>query len=114
MGRCGIMPAGRKPKPAGKIATDKQCREFRSSAEWQKLALHTMQHYGYLCQECIKHGKVVKADAVHHIKCMRLNWELRNVFENLMPVCDECHKRLDNLSDKQRISQFMRKFDWED
>lgn len=59
------------------------------------------QHYE--CQECLKLGKVTKADTVHHVQFVRKYPELalskyytyKGVqHRNLIAVCKECHNKL--------------------
>ena len=45
-----------------------------------------------LCEECLKEGRVTRADLVHHIIPVDKDPSLILVMDNLMSVCNHCHQ----------------------
>lgn len=55
------------------------------------------------CQECLRQGKITRADTVHHVQFVRKWPELAlskfyvyngKQYRNLIAVCRECHNKL--------------------
>lgn len=55
------------------------------------------------CQECLKQGKITRADTVHHVQFVRKHPSLAlskyyvykgKKYRNLISVCRECHNKL--------------------
>ena len=84
-----------------------QCKKYYHTYEWKNISKYIKFKYGYLCQECLKKGIITKAKDVHHIKPLHLYFELRNIETNLIPVCDLCHRKLDNKLNNS-IALFMK------
>lgn len=63
---------------------------------WQKVR-NVKINKDPLCEECLKQGKIVPADVVHHIIPINERPNLRLVIENLISLCithhEEIHKR---------------------
>lgn len=58
---------------------------------WKKLrAAYISQHP--LCEQCLKEGRVTKAEEVHHI--VPLSHGGKHEFSNLMSLCKSCHSRI--------------------
>lgn len=61
-------------------------------ARWRKLraeyvALHP------LCEQCLKEGRMVPVEEVHHIKPIKDGGT--HSFDNLMSLCQSCHTKLE-------------------
>lgn len=76
-----------------KYKRDAKIDAFYHSPEWRKVRLLALERDNYLCQRCLKQGKLTKAKIVHHIKEVKDYWELRLVLENLESTCFPCHNR---------------------
>lgn len=68
---------------------------------WKTLRIFKLQN-DPLCEECKKNNKIVLAVQVHHIIPFMSVWNGSNISDikelgfdinNLMSVCDECHKK---------------------
>ena len=46
-----------------------------------------------LCEECLKHGRTVPAEEVHHI--VPVKWGGKHSFDNFMALCQSCHTKKD-------------------
>jgi len=46
-----------------------------------------------ICLDCLKEGRYVAGQEVHHIKKLAEYPELRDVSENLMTLCKSCHSK---------------------
>jgi len=70
-------------------------KEFYSSAAWKKTREAYARSVGFLCEECLKRGKIVPYEIVHH----KIHITPGNIndprvtlsFDNLEALCRECH-----------------------
>ena len=46
-----------------------------------------------LCEECLRNGRTVPAEEVHHI--LPVKWGGKHSFENFMALCQSCHTKKD-------------------
>lgn len=85
-------------------------REFYSSTAWKKCREAYKKSRGYLCEECLRKGKYVPGEIVHHKvhidldtitdPNVLLNWD------NLEVLCRECHaKEHDNSKKRYKINK---------
>ena len=68
---------------------------FYKSGAWQKCRAVAIRRDSFLCQDCLKAGKITPAEEVHHIKeltrenigdaAVTLN------LDNLVSLCRKCH-----------------------
>ena len=67
---------------------------------WRRIrAMYVKQHP--LCEECLKQGKLVPVEEVHHI--VPLSQGGNNKFSNLMSLCRSCHTKIHfKLGDRKR------------
>lgn len=72
--------------------TDKYIR-FYHTAAWKKARLATLISQHYLCQDCLREGKVAPAYTVHHIVPIRDDWSKRLNENNLEVICLEHHNQ---------------------
>lgn len=59
---------------------------------WRRARLLALQRDHYLCQECLRQGKVTHATEVHHIKPLKDYPELGLEVSNLESLCWQCHE----------------------
>lgn len=72
---------------------DPKVREFRNSAEWHRKTEEIRTRDKQLCQICLtKHIFNYKALSVHHIVPLTEDWTKRLDNDNLITLCDACHK----------------------
>lgn len=100
------MPTIYKPKRKKDAQDlDRQRRErmkIYNSQRWRELRAWKMI-CNPLCEECEKEGKIVPVDDVHHIVSFTsTNNEVERKriaydFNNLMSLCDECHRKKHNV-----------------
>lgn len=67
---------------------------FYHSKAWRTLRREALQRDNYLCQECLKKGKITPAKTVHHIKPLRTDKKDALSLDNLETVCNACHNEL--------------------
>ena len=98
--RCGAAREDRKGVACGKCGAGK-ARPARSTKEagygwdWQQLSVRFRKEHP-LCAECAKKGIATAAAEVHHIVPIREAPWLRLEVSNLVSLCVECHRRVDN------------------
>lgn len=73
-----------------KYERDPECNK-RYGSEWRKVRAGYVQLHP-LCEECLKHGRLVPVDEVHHI--LPLANGGTNDFDNLMSLCKSCHSAI--------------------
>lgn len=76
-----------------------------SSKAWQRCRENYKKSVGGLCERCLKQGKIVAAEIVHHKKHLTRrninNAEIVFGFNNLEALCRECHA-LEHSKDGRR------------
>ena len=80
---------------------------FYKSARWVACRNAYIKSKQYLCEDCLKKGKYVPAEEVHHITFITpenindpnvtLNWD------NLVALCRECHKKRHFQANRRRF-----------
>lgn len=63
------------------------------SKRWKKKRAVILRRDNYKCQMCIRYGKNVDAETVHHIKHVEDYPELAFVDKNLISLCNDCHNK---------------------
>lgn len=67
-----------------------------------------MKKVGGLCEDCLKEGKIVAAEEVHHIKPITKytvnNPEIALNWDNLVALCREHHRQRHNGRPKPRYA----------
>ena len=90
------------------IAKDELWRFYKSkywagNKDTKGLKNEILEEQHYECQECLKEGKITKADTVHHVQFVRKHPKLAlskhytykgKQYKNLVAVCAACHNRL--------------------
>ena len=64
---------------------------FYDKAVWKRVRAMALQRDHYLCQTCLKFGRIEAAKEVHHIKPTDTSPELALVLSNLTSLCRPCH-----------------------
>lgn len=72
---------------------DKSLDAFYKSYQWRKLRALAFERDKGLCQRCLKRGILKRADVVHHIVEVLVDWSKRFDLDNLESVCHACHNR---------------------
>ena len=73
---------------------DKQAEMFYKSKAWVAARQQALIRDNYLCQECLKRGRITRADTVHHKIELKEDWSKRLQLGNLVSLCAECHNRI--------------------
>ncbi len=78
----------------GSMARD-FAKKFYNSKAWKKCREAYKQSVNGLCERCLKNGKYVVGDEVHHKICLTPeninNPDITLSFENLELLCSSCH-----------------------
>lgn len=75
---------------------------FYHTTAWQHVRRLALERDKYLCQDCLRRGKITKANTVHHIEPIRTiknrkneiiktGWQKRLDLNNLEAICPACH-----------------------
>ena len=105
------------------LIREDKLEKFYFSDDWKELRLRVLEDNHFECQECMKKGKYVKADCVHHINEVRQRPDLAlsryftdhkgNRMPNLLPLCNQCHNLIhDKLGEWQRKDKFFNEERW--
>lgn len=79
--------------------------KFYKSKAWMKLKEEVLKEQHYECQECLKEGRLTRADTVHHVNEVKERPELalskyyhdeNNKKLNLIGLCKRCHNKVHN------------------
>lgn len=98
---------------------EKERQKFYSSDSWLKLSENIKKHYLGLCVVCWNKNKIQESEYTHHIQTLKDRYDLRLCEDNLIPLCDCCHKKVHKLYDKSEkdkvviqkaLSDLIRKF----
>lgn len=78
-------------KQYNKYERDKKSQLFYQSTEWKQLRKAKLASQP-LCEECLRQGRVTKANMVDHIKPIRQGGQALDM-NNLQSLCWECHSK---------------------
>ena len=76
---------------------DRRATAFYRSKEWLATRQAVLVRDHGLCQECLRQGRITKADTVHHIVELREDWSRRLDPANLISLCSACHNVVHGL-----------------
>lgn len=76
---------------------EQEYKEYTSSKEWKIKCDHALERVDYKCEVCGFSKHSVKL-SVHHLTYERFKHELP---EDLMVVCEKCHKKKDRQREKE-------------
>ena len=77
------------------MSTRRERRELYSTGRWRALRDDTLSRDGWLCVVCLREGRTVGAEIVHHIRPVREGgdpWAPGN----LESLCRRCHEAAHN------------------
>lgn len=87
-------------------------KEFYSTRQWKKCREAYKKSVGYLCEECLRNGKIVPAEDVHHIqKLTPQNVNDPSIalsFSNLMALCNPCHDKMHGRARRYTVDEYGR------
>lgn len=72
----------------------KRVKPFYKSAAWLKLREYVLTRDHYLCQECLRNGKITTANTVHHIIPIEEDPDLALDADNCESICPTCHNKM--------------------
>lgn len=76
--------------------------QFYKSKAWIQKKTKVLDDYHNECAWCKEHGKIRKAETVHHVQFVKKHPELAldeyythggKTYRNLIPLCHDCHDR---------------------
>lgn len=67
-------------------------RGWYGKGSWKRARMQALNRDHWLCQECLRQGRVRTAKEVHHLKPLELYPELGLELDNLESLCRECHE----------------------
>lgn len=88
-----------------KYKRDVKSAKFYNSPEWIQLRNYINRKYNWICVKClVEEVEIRPVDAVHHIEPVKSNYKLRLKEDNLIPLCSQCHNRIDhnNYTEKEK------------
>lgn len=80
---------------SGKKHTQKEApkeQEFLHTTAWRRLRVIALRRDHYLCQACLRKGRITIATEVHHVLPRSTHPELALVLDNLESLCWTCHE----------------------
>ena len=86
---------------------EKERQRFYSNKSWLRLSENIKKHYFGLCVVCWLKGLIQDNEYTHHIETIKDSFHLRLDEDNLIPVCDCCHKKVHRLYDKSDKDKVM-------
>ena len=66
---------------------------FYHKTAWRRIRKQALQRDHYLCQECLRSGKITQATEVHHVKDLESFPSLALELSNLESLCWQCHEQ---------------------
>lgn len=108
LGSMEIKPPEKAPKK--KVGINVDIAEIYSSSQWKRLRQsYKMQHP--LCEMCLVNDIITPCSEVHHIRPISTGknlsemWTLALDSNNLMSLCECCHKQIHNELRNKKSSQ---------
>lgn len=80
-------------------------RKIYNSTSWDKIRDKIKQRDFGLCKLCLYNNEIKDMELVHHIVEVREDETLAYNPDNLISVCDKCHKLIHKEYDKNNISR---------
>ena len=72
-------------------------QDFYNSKSWSLTRKTINNRDRGLCRLCYSEGKIIYSDCVHHIEEVRDNKALRHSEDNLISLCNRCHREVHYL-----------------
>lgn len=79
--------------------SERERQKFYSNKNWLKLSNTIKNHYFGLCVMCLHKGLIKGSKYTHHIETLKDKYDLKYDKDNLIAVCDCCHKKIHKLYD---------------
>lgn len=86
----GFHPGSKSPKGRGQTLKE---LGFYHKPAWRRMRKQALQRDHYLCQECLRSGKITQATEVHHIMDLEHFPSLALEISNLESLCWQCHEQ---------------------
>jgi len=84
------------------MAADLKERGWYGRAAWKKIRVQALNRDHWLCQECLRQGRLTQAREVHHIQELEDHPELGLELSNLESLCRECHEKTKSRPSRER------------
>ncbi|MFR5267195.1 HNH endonuclease [Clostridium sp.] len=81
---------------------DKEYQAIYVSPRWKKVRRVALNRANGLCEVCIKKGRIVHCDEVHHIVPIKDDIKKAYDINNLVCLCRSCHREAHNELDRQK------------
>lgn len=65
---------------------------FYGRSAWKRLRVQALNRDHWLCQECLRQGRLRQAREVHHLKPLEDYPEFGLELSNLESLCHDCHE----------------------
>ena len=79
--------------------------DFYNTKEWRAIRLIALARQLHLCQVCLTKKIFTKADMVHHIIPLRDDYTKGLELDNLICLCDTCHKKVHAQYDRSEFDK---------
>ena len=93
------------------MSNDKIRNPFYVSTGWVKIRTAYIREHT-LCEICTKKGLVVAATEIDHITPIKIDYDLRLEWTNLMALCHRCHSKKTKAVD-ERLLQGLEPKSWQ-
>ena len=77
---------------------------FYHKSAWRRIRKQALIRDHYLCQECLRRGKITEATEVHHIRDLESFPSLGLELSNLESLCWQCHEDTKHRKQIPKIS----------
>ncbi|KOC32542.1 HNH endonuclease [Clostridium botulinum] len=84
---------------------ERERQNFYSNKFWLTLSEEVKNDFFGMCLMCWSNNLEASSEYTHHIETIKERFDLRLCKENLVPLCDSCHKKVHKLMDKNRIEK---------
>lgn len=86
--------------------SDKKEQSFYSSSEWLDCRNKIRVRDLHLCRVCLSNKKIVELDVVHHITELKEDWNSRMTKDNLIGLCNDCHRLVHRAYESDAIDKY--------
>lgn len=75
---------------------DSKYNKFYKSKEWIKVRQVAISRDHALCKDCLAKNTITSYNTVHHIIPIKEDWSKKLDIDNLICLCESCHRRRHN------------------
>ena len=75
-------------------SSKRQNQDFYNSKSWNLTRQQINNRDRGLCRLCYSEGKIIYSDCIHHIEEVKENVDLRCDDNNLISLCNRCHREV--------------------